>query len=71
MQTALEHLMKGRTTLVVAHRLSTVRNVDRILVMDAGKIVDQGRHSALVKKGGLYARLAKLQFMDGEPEAAE
>ncbi len=70
-QTALEHLMKGRTTLVVAHRLSTVRNVDRILVMDAGKIVDQGRHSALVKKGGLYARLAKLQFMDGEPEAAE
>lgn len=70
-QTALEHLMNGRTTLVVAHRLSTVRNVDRILVMDAGKIVDQGRHSALVKKGGLYARLAKLQFMDGEPEAAE
>jgi ATP-binding cassette subfamily B protein len=65
-QTALEHLMEGRSTLVVAHRLSTVRNADRILVMDEGKIVDQGRHSALVKKGGLYARLAKLQFMERE-----
>jgi ATP-binding cassette subfamily B protein len=65
-QTALEHLMEGRSTLVVAHRLSTVRNADRILVMDEGKIVDQGSHSALVKKGGLYARLAKLQFMERE-----
>ncbi|MGI9484187.1 MAG: ATP-binding cassette domain-containing protein, partial [Hyphomicrobiales bacterium] len=69
-QAALEHLMEGRTTLVIAHRLSTVRNADRIVVMDQGKIIDEGRHAALVKKDGLYARLASLQFMDGAAAAA-
>ena len=70
-QTALDHLMKGRTTLVIAHRLSTVRNADRILVLDGGKVVDEGSHDELVKKGGLYARLASLQLMDGETGAQE
>jgi len=59
---ALERLMKDRTTLVIAHRLSTVLSCDRILVMDKGHIVEQGTHAALVEQGGLYARLAKLQF---------
>jgi len=59
---ALERLMKDRTTLVIAHRLSTVLSCDRILVMDKGHIVEQGTHGALVEQGGLYARLAKLQF---------
>ncbi|PZU10925.1 ABC transporter transmembrane domain-containing protein [Sphingomonas sp.] len=61
-QRALERLMKGRTTIVIAHRLATVRMADRIVVMDKGRIVEEGRHDALVAQGGLYARLAKLQF---------
>lgn len=61
-QTALERSMEGRTTLVIAHRLSTVLSADRILVMEAGRIVDEGTHAELVAKGGLYARLAQLQF---------
>ncbi|WP_454917797.1 ABC transporter transmembrane domain-containing protein [Xanthobacter sediminis] len=61
-QTALEHSMEGRTTLVIAHRLATVLKADRILVMEAGRIVDEGTHAELVAKGGLYARLAALQF---------
>ncbi len=61
-QAALERLKKGRTTLIIAHRLATVRNADRIVVMEAGKIVAQGSHGQLMKTGGLYARLAKLQF---------
>ncbi|MEP6356011.1 MAG: ABC transporter transmembrane domain-containing protein [Hyphomicrobiales bacterium] len=61
-QAALEDLMKGRTTLIIAHRLATILKADRILVMDEGRIVEQGTHASLVKKGGLYARLAKLQF---------
>jgi ATP-binding cassette subfamily B protein len=61
-QAALERLKRGRTTLIIAHRLATVRNADRILVMDGGRIVAQGSHGQLMKTGGLYARLAKLQF---------
>lgn len=61
-QMALEHLMKGRTTLVIAHRLATIRDADTILVLDGGEIIDQGTHDELVAKGGRYAELAKLQF---------
>ncbi len=61
-QEALEHLMKGRTTLVIAHRLATVKKVDRIVVMAEGKIVDEGNHEQLLRANGLYARLAELQF---------
>ena len=68
-QQALESVMKGRTTLVIAHRLATVQKAHRILVMDQGRIVEQGTHASLVAKGGLYARLAELQF--GLNEAAE
>jgi ATP-binding cassette subfamily B protein len=54
--------MEGRTTLVIAHRLATVLEADRIVVMDDGRVVDEGRHADLMARGGLYARLAKLQF---------
>ncbi|CAD7055780.1 ABC transporter [Pseudorhizobium halotolerans] len=68
-QKALDGLMKERTTLVIAHRLATVLKADRILVMDEGRIVEEGTHQSLVAKGGLYARLARLQFHDINREA--
>lgn len=61
-QTALEKLMEGRTTLVIAHRLATVLSCDRIVVMEQGRIVEEGTHTSLVAAGGLYGRLARLQF---------
>ncbi len=64
-QKGLEHLMTGRTTLVVAHRLATVLKADRILVVDEGRIIEEGTHASLVQKDGVYARLAKLQFEAG------
>jgi ATP-binding cassette subfamily B protein len=76
-QGALDALMKTRTTLVIAHRLATIVNAHRILVIDGGEIVEQGAHETLLAAGGLYARLAKLQFDAGaaalrvEPRAAE
>jgi ATP-binding cassette subfamily B protein len=72
-QVALDRLMAGRTTLVIAHRLATIRSADRILVMDQGRIVEEGPHDKLLAEDGLYARLARLQFTDrdGRPQAAE
>ncbi|MEC9406209.1 MAG: ATP-binding cassette domain-containing protein [Pseudomonadota bacterium] len=63
-QAALEGLMKGRTTLVIAHRLSTIQNADLIVVMDDGRIVEQGTHGELISRDGAYAALHKLQFED-------
>jgi ATP-binding cassette subfamily B protein len=72
-QEALDRLMQGRTTLVIAHRLATIRSADRILVLEAGRIVEEGTHDTLLDRSGLYARLARLQFTDedGRAEAAE
>jgi ATP-binding cassette subfamily B protein len=64
-QAALERLMRDRTTLVIAHRLATVLKADRIVVMDAGRVVASGKHADLMRQGGLYARLAERQFNDG------
>ena len=61
-QRALEEAITGRTTLVIAHRLSTVLRADRIVVMEEGRVVEEGRHAELLARGGLYARLARLQF---------
>jgi ATP-binding cassette, subfamily B, bacterial MsbA len=70
-QAALDRLMAGRATLMIAHRLSTVRGATRIYVVDGGKIVETGDHDSLVRTGGLYARLAAAQSLDAKPEAAE
>jgi len=61
-QRALDGIMQGRTTLVIAHRLSTVTEADRILVFDQGRLIEQGTHRSLIAHAGLYARLADLQF---------
>ena len=62
---ALNEVMRGRTSFVIAHRLATVRNADRILVFDQGRIVESGTFDELVRKGGVFAELAKAQFMAG------
>ncbi|MBC8009978.1 MAG: ATP-binding cassette domain-containing protein, partial [Burkholderiales bacterium] len=63
-QQAMERLMKGRTTFVIAHRLSTIQMADMILVMEAGRLVESGRHDELVSRGGLYSKLHALQFQE-------
>jgi len=66
---AMERLLQGRTTLIIAHRLSTVRRADRLVVLDRGRVVEEGTHDALLAQGGLYARLYQRQFRD-EPTSA-
>ena len=63
-QEGLETLMRGRTTLVIAHRLATVLKADRILVMSGGRIIEEGTHASLSASGGLYSELARMQFRD-------
>jgi subfamily B ATP-binding cassette protein MsbA len=70
-QAALKVLMKGRTTLVVAHRLSTIMDADLIVVIDQGRVAEQGTHSTLLTQGGLYARLYRTQYSEREPVAAQ
>ena len=68
---ALNHLLKGRTTLIIAHRLSTVRRADRLLVLDGWRIVEEGTHAELLARGGLYARLYARQFRDDDAKPVD
>jgi subfamily B ATP-binding cassette protein MsbA len=68
-QVALQKFMANRTTLVIAHRLSTIENADIILVMEQGRIVEQGTHSELIEKNGVYSRLHSIQFKDNSQQA--
>ena len=68
MQEALARLMKGRTTMIVAHRLSTVRDADRIVVLDHGKVAESGRHGELMARDGIYKRLVEHQVITDEPD---
>ena len=63
-QDALEHLMPDRTTLVIAHRLTTIEHADQVLVLDQGRLVEQGTHAELLARGGLYAHLHRMQFRE-------
>ena len=69
LQLALDEVMKGRTTFVIAHRLATIRNADRILVFDQGRVIESGSFEQLVERGGRFAELAKAQFMAGADKA--
>ncbi len=68
-QAAIEELLRGRSVLVIAHRLSTVRRADKILVMQAGEVVEQGRHEDLLARGGVYAELYRMGFKEPEAKA--
>ncbi len=70
-QGALDHLMRGRTSFVIAHRLSTVRRADQILVMEHGRIIERGQHADLLAAGGLYAKLCESAFLDGEEQKSD
>ena len=70
MQAALDEVMKGRTTFVIAHRLATVRNATRILVFDQGRIIEAGSFDELVARSGRFAELARAQFLATEPAPA-
>ena len=67
-QNALQKLMPDRTTLVIAHRLSTIEHADQVLVLDQGRLVEQGTHAELLARDGLYAHLHRMQFREGDGE---